>query len=1210
MHLNPYVAGNPVGGSSAFVGRADVLRSVLRMLNNPGSNALVLFGQRRIGKTSVLRHLEQSLPESGAFKPIYFDLQDKAALPLNTVLEQLAQRIVSRLGLVLTTDYSTSYQEAFHSQFIPNVLDGLQEDASLVILFDEFDVLDSEDQSQAGTAFFPYLRELMDLDPRLQFIFVIGRRPEDLSSLTLSVFKGINQESVTLLSQHDTMELVKLGQKNDSLVISDSVAEQIYSLTGGHPYLTQQLCQEIWEEAYEEDPDEPPTIGIQEIEAAIEPALRHANNALEWIWDGLSPAQRIVASALATAGKQSMSRVELEQRLHESGVRILVSELRDAPVLLERLDLIRPEQEGYRFHTELLRRWIVDNKTLNRVQEELDHIEPAAENLFQAAYIFYRTGNLEQAAPLLEQVIGLNPNHARGMQVLSEIRLAQGDLDKALILLRSLYEYNPVAARPRLIQALLTQAQSTQSSSQRLSLYDEILVIDPQQSEAKQGRRRIWIAQIHQLEANEQYGEALLLGRMVAEEVPPNHPDHPDLELLKRKTALVQNYHQAIGALEADDKERAIQLLVDIVGIEPNYQNTTRYLHLAVTGEDVKNLESELENKQLELEQVRFESLKDVDKLKHVYLGIESERQSRQQAEQQLTRLQLQLGVKTPESVRQFFLSELYFKNIVRIVIVAMISVLLYVGFNWITFRLFPMELAIAVPLNTAPLLTKLATQFNNLDMRSPENQRLKISILPMTSEQAMQEILGEPSFHAVSSESNIWLAQLEQAWQTKGTDSPISPAIKKIEFATSPVVLAIWEHIVTELEWQDKPITWKNIQEQAISNPEFTWGIPNISTTSGLLAVAGYFFAGAKETEALSMFAVSQADTQQYVKDVAMSLESYKVTEQTIIDSLESGSGAYLDAFVIQEQFVVNWNSGVYTQSADSLMAIYPSDGTLFETYSLSYLNFEDENNTRRLAEGRRVAFDLFSAFLTSDASKSTIETAGLRVLSQTVLESQSLATQVESAGIDRNGPSVQLDLPSIEILDSVKDFWVTLLPPRHIYFLVDVSGSMEGEKLASVKSALINVIDKSKGTNDKIRLITYSDEITLDTGLVPVNDETYSGLKVNIGSLFADGGTSHYDTILYTLNQLQLDSEDSIDLGKIIVSISDGQDTSSRASLQDVIHMSTDSKFAEIEFLAVSIGNDVDINALNEIAQTMNGGVLTMSDVEESLMDILEKF
>jgi AAA+ ATPase superfamily predicted ATPase len=56
--INPYVAGNPVSDSSAFIGRADVLREVLRVLRRPQDNAIVLYGQRRIGKTSLLQHLE------------------------------------------------------------------------------------------------------------------------------------------------------------------------------------------------------------------------------------------------------------------------------------------------------------------------------------------------------------------------------------------------------------------------------------------------------------------------------------------------------------------------------------------------------------------------------------------------------------------------------------------------------------------------------------------------------------------------------------------------------------------------------------------------------------------------------------------------------------------------------------------------------------------------------------------------------------------------------------------------------------------------------------------------------------------------------------------------------------------------------------------------------------------------------------------------
>ena len=94
---NPYIAGNPVGDTPAFIGRADILREVVRMLRRPQDNALVLYGQRRIGKTSVLLELAARLPESGPFYPVYFDLQDKAAWALERVLAQLSQKITDAL---------------------------------------------------------------------------------------------------------------------------------------------------------------------------------------------------------------------------------------------------------------------------------------------------------------------------------------------------------------------------------------------------------------------------------------------------------------------------------------------------------------------------------------------------------------------------------------------------------------------------------------------------------------------------------------------------------------------------------------------------------------------------------------------------------------------------------------------------------------------------------------------------------------------------------------------------------------------------------------------------------------------------------------------------------------------------------------------------------------------------------------------------------
>ena len=99
MKSNPYIAGNPVGGGEAFIGRADVLRDVLRVLKNPKESGMVLYGQRRIGKTSVLQELAANLPQQGPYAPVYFDLQDKAALPLEQVLHELANRILYDLDI-------------------------------------------------------------------------------------------------------------------------------------------------------------------------------------------------------------------------------------------------------------------------------------------------------------------------------------------------------------------------------------------------------------------------------------------------------------------------------------------------------------------------------------------------------------------------------------------------------------------------------------------------------------------------------------------------------------------------------------------------------------------------------------------------------------------------------------------------------------------------------------------------------------------------------------------------------------------------------------------------------------------------------------------------------------------------------------------------------------------------------------------------------
>jgi len=77
------------------------------------------------------------------------------------------------------------------------------------------------------------------------------------------------------------------------------------------------------------------------------------------------------------------------------------------------------------------------------------------------------------------------------MPLLADILLAQGQAGNAREILERLYKYQPVAARPRLVQALLILAKEN-TGDEQLKLYEQVLELDAEQPEAKIGWQNIW----------------------------------------------------------------------------------------------------------------------------------------------------------------------------------------------------------------------------------------------------------------------------------------------------------------------------------------------------------------------------------------------------------------------------------------------------------------------------------------------------------------------------------------------------------------------------------------------------------------------------------------------------------------------------------------------------------------------------------------------
>src|SRR5919202_5012847 len=94
--INPYIAGNPVTGPEMFFGREDVFAFVRQALTGKHrDNAIILYGQRRTGKTSVLYQLSRHLDPR--YLCIFIDLHGLALEGLGGFLWELANYMVRTL---------------------------------------------------------------------------------------------------------------------------------------------------------------------------------------------------------------------------------------------------------------------------------------------------------------------------------------------------------------------------------------------------------------------------------------------------------------------------------------------------------------------------------------------------------------------------------------------------------------------------------------------------------------------------------------------------------------------------------------------------------------------------------------------------------------------------------------------------------------------------------------------------------------------------------------------------------------------------------------------------------------------------------------------------------------------------------------------------------------------------------------------------------
>jgi tetratricopeptide (TPR) repeat protein len=634
--INPYIAGRALRDIQGFCGRDDILRMVEARLSSEDQGAVVLYGQRRIGKTSILLQLRRRLP-AAPFMPVYFDLMDRARQPLGQVLGEIASALADEADMSLpdVVDFDDDGR-FFIERFLPSLYEALGEERFPVLLLDEFDVLDTAATEQiaktaAAHAFFPYLRRLMENEPRLKFIFVVGRRVEDLSIIVKSLFKTALTQRVSVLDPVSAHSLIRMAQRQGTLGFSRVVVEHILALTGGHPHLTQLLCQILWNDAHTTTSVDLPSIQrVEQVEAAADKTVAAGENIFEWIWDGLPPAERVIFAAIAAATNEQsvVTEDKLEELLQSGGIRILSNQLVLAPRTLVEWEMLREVDGGYSFCVELMRRWVVTRKPLSKVKDELDRIEPQADLLYRAADAFYHQRDLESAQNQLRTALRVNPTHLKARLLLGQVLFEHDQLDEAVTELEEAYRRDDDQSRHLLIRVLTACGEAHEridAADRALAAYERVLAISQHETVARERRIALLYQRAEQLvregrleqarqtyelvgdtekaahvtqqqaqqaqeqaiakaeayEQRDEWNQALAIYQQLMMDTPIDSRWHEAVARIKTERDLFARYIQGRDALARQEHALAIGMLSQLVQYRPSYRDAAQLLAAA-----------------------------------------------------------------------------------------------------------------------------------------------------------------------------------------------------------------------------------------------------------------------------------------------------------------------------------------------------------------------------------------------------------------------------------------------------------------------------------------------------------------------------------------------------------------------------------------------------------------------------------------------------
>jgi hypothetical protein len=289
--------------------------------------------------------------EQNGFEFVTFSFQGYKDEKTPQILNYLADDITSTiLGVPKQVREIADSSYNFFNIFLPKIIDEYLSAKKLVLLLDEFDVLQEDERTDNanGRTLFDGFEKAVNEQEKLFAILVFGRPLKDIKYLE-TFLENLEKEGqkaieVGLLNKDSTKDLI-VQPAIGKLEYKDDAQEAIWELSAGHPSLTQLLCFCIFNSFRGKETGKITGEHVYDY-SVLDEAMKKGQAVLLGFLETLNENEKSCFYEVARIGK-------IDKDLTPEGKRLV------------ELGFLEEEDTGYKIKVKLVQRWLLKYSTQN-----------------------------------------------------------------------------------------------------------------------------------------------------------------------------------------------------------------------------------------------------------------------------------------------------------------------------------------------------------------------------------------------------------------------------------------------------------------------------------------------------------------------------------------------------------------------------------------------------------------------------------------------------------------------------------------------------------------------------------------------------------------------------------------------------------------------------------------------------------------------------